>query len=77
MEYFLIEQGIYCLNNLEYVDAIGNNIINDCGDQKEICSVHPEHCYHFSGNFWWSKSSYIHKLPLLHINEKLLQQLLF
>ena len=74
MEYFLIEQGIYCLNNLEYVDAIGNNIINDCGDQKELCSVHPEHCYHFSGNFWWSKSSYIHKLPLLHINEKLLHQ---
>jgi hypothetical protein len=74
MEYFLIEQGIYCLNNLEYVDALGNNIINNCGDQKEICSVHPEHCYHFSGNFWWSKSSYIHKLPLLHINEKSLQQ---
>ena len=74
MEYFLIEQGIYCINNLEYVDAIGNNIINDCGDQKELCSVHPEHCYHFSGNFWWSKSSYIHKLPLLHINEMLLQQ---
>lgn len=74
MEYFLIEQGIYCLNNLEYVDAIGNNIINDCGDQKEICTVHPEHCYHFSGNFWWSKSSYIHKLPLIHINEKTLKQ---
>lgn len=74
MEYYLIEQGIYCINNLKYVDTIGNNIINDCCDQKDICYVHPKHCYHFSGNFWWSKSSYIHKLPLLHINEKLLQQ---
>lgn len=49
MEYFLIEQ-YSCLDLLPQYDAIGCNL-----------STYP--LRHFSGNFWWSKSSYIRTLP--------------
>jgi hypothetical protein len=58
MEYYIIENSKLCLNVLEDFDACGVNLI--------------ESPYkHFSGNFWWSKSDYIKKLPKLNtINNK-------
>ena len=73
MEYFLIEKGLICIDGLNYFDVIGNNIINQkCKDFNDVY-VNKNHCYHFSGNFWWSKSSYIkklHKLDLINLDEK-------
>ena len=69
MEYFLIEKGLLCLNNLYLYDVIGNNIINDYINDKIDSLVHPCHCYHFSGNFWWSKSSYISQLKNIDMQQ--------
>ena len=60
MEYFLIEKGLYCYVNLDYFDTIGCNILNECLNDE--AKVNPNHSYHYSGNFWWSKSSYIRSL---------------
>lgn len=73
MEYFLVEKGLKCIEGLHYFDVIGNNIINQkCTNFNDVY-VNKNHCYHFSGNFWWSKSSYIkklHKLDLSNFDEK-------
>ena len=66
MEYFLIEKGLYCYKNLNYFDTIGCNIINKC--DNEISKINNNHAYHYSGNFWWSKSSYIKNLKKLEIS---------
>jgi hypothetical protein len=50
MEYFVIENYENCLYHLKEYDACGVNLVN-------------EPSKHFSGNFWWSKSSHINKLP--------------
>jgi hypothetical protein len=68
MEYFLIENYQHCINNLHNYDTIGNNIVNMyCVNMNEIC-VNKNHTYHYSGNFWWSKKSYIDKLTFLNID---------
>lgn len=50
MEYFLVDNYQECIKALEECDACGVNL-------------RAEPVNHFSGNFWWSKSSYINKLP--------------
>lgn len=50
MEYFLIEKYEECISKLNDYHAVGCNL-----------SYMPT--IHFSGNFWWSKSSYIMNLP--------------
>jgi len=68
MEYFLIEKYQYCIDNLSFYDTIGNNVINSyCYDMDKI-AVNKNHTYHYSGNFWWSKKSYIDKLPFIEID---------
>ena len=68
MEYFLIEKFEHCINNLDVCDTIGNNIVNlHCCDINEVC-VNKNHSYHYSGNFWWSKKSYIDKLVFLNLD---------
>lgn len=67
MEYFLIEEGQYCMNNLHYFDTIGCNIINETNNK--LSNVNEKHCYHYSGNFWWAKSSYIKTLKKLEIDD--------
>lgn len=67
MEYFLVEQGLYCYKNLEFFDTIGCNIINE--GMNELSSVNDNHNYHYSGNFWWSKSNYIKNLNYLKVPE--------
>ena len=55
MEYFLIEKYEESIKYLDTFDTIGNNIVN-------------MHALHYSGNFWWSKKSYIDKLPYLDLD---------
>ena len=68
MEYFLIDNGLYCYNNLIYFDTIGCNILNK--SENNLSNISKNHCYHYSGNFWWSKSEYIKILNKLEIDEK-------
>jgi hypothetical protein len=68
MEYFLIEKGLYCISKLNYFDTIGCNIINETNNG--FSNVNEKHCYHYSGNFWWSNSSYIKSLKKLEIDKK-------
>lgn len=49
MEYFLIER-YSCLDFLPSYDALG-------------CNLTERPLRHFSGNFWWSKASYLRTLP--------------
>lgn len=49
MMYFLIDNHKICLDLLDYYDTVGCNYHNN-----------PER--HYSGNFWWTKSSYIKTL---------------
>ena len=67
-KYFLIDNANYCINNLDYYDTIGCNLINKCDDKS--CMIHEKHAYHYSGNFWWSKVSYLKLLVKLEIYEK-------
>ena len=70
MEYFLIfkfKECLHGLNELNY-DTLGNNILNSkCVDEKYV-NINPNHNLHYSGNFWWSKKSYIDKLDYIPIN---------
>jgi len=49
LAYFNIEQHETCLQGLETHDVVGVNL------QHEPCT-------HYSGNFWWSKASYLRTL---------------
>lgn len=60
MEHFLIEKYIKCVDFLETNDAIGISIC-DVGTDAKISNEN--HKFHFSGNFWWSKTDYLKFLP--------------
>ena len=66
MSYFLIENYEYCIKNLIKYDTIGNNIVNDFCTNDKSSFVNNDHTLHYSGNFWWSKKSYINNLPFLN-----------
>jgi len=70
MEYFLIMNYKLCIKNLEYYDTLGCNTINKHCENIDNVMVNKDknHTYHYSGNFWWSKKSYIEKLPFLQID---------
>jgi hypothetical protein len=68
MEYFLINKYNDCLKNLTYYNTLGNNLINSFIFEKEKVSVSDKHTMHYSGNFWWSKKSYIKTLPFLDLD---------
>jgi hypothetical protein len=70
MEYFLIINYKLCIKNLEYYDTLGCNAINELCENIDNVVVNKDknHTYHYSGNFWWSKKSYIEKLPFLQID---------
>ena len=67
MEYFLIEEGLYCYINLDKFDTIGCNILNK--KENNLSSVNSDHNYHYSGNFWWSNSNHIKELEYLKIDK--------
>ena len=61
MLYFLVEQHELCISKLfSGIQTVGCNFTD---------TNHPPH---FSGNFWWAKSSYISKLPLLIKNSPII-----
>jgi hypothetical protein len=66
MTYFLIENYEEILKNMDYFDAVGNNIINLHDNNR--CFINPAHTLHYSGNYWWSKKSHINKLPYISID---------
>jgi hypothetical protein len=72
MEYFLIDQFQICLNALIYhqLNTVGNNILNSkcIEEHSDLIHVNKEHCYHYSGNFWWAKSSYLKNLNYIQIH---------
>jgi hypothetical protein len=68
MEYFLIEKHNECLDYMDYYDCIGNNLVNFFCNNKEDSHVNKDHSLHYSGNFWWSKKSYITKLDYLPLD---------
>ena len=49
LSYFNIQKHETCIKSLEEYDTVGINLSSDP-------------CIHYSGNFWWSKSSYIRTL---------------
>jgi hypothetical protein len=68
MEYHLIENYEKCLSYLGIYDVIGSNIINTFDNDNKIVSVNGKHNYHYSGNFWWSKKSYIKNLVNIDVD---------
>lgn len=60
LEYFLIDKHQECIKYLEHNDAVGCLLTNG---GKDIKIKDENHKYHFSGNFWWSKTEYIKTLP--------------
>ena len=50
MLYFLVNKSDVCIKELETFDTVG-------------VDWRMEPCPHYSGNFWWSKSSYLKTLP--------------
>jgi hypothetical protein len=67
MTYFLIDNYVECIQGLQYYDTIGNNVVNMHCNNTNINFVNHNHTLHYSGNFWWSKKSYILKLNYLKL----------
>lgn len=68
MEYFLIDKYEECIKYLSIYDTLGNNIVNlHCYNKDDVC-LNNLHTYHYSGNFWWSKKSYIDKLNFIELD---------
>ena len=61
MMYFLVEKFETCVKLLNIGDTVGVNAINDGNLHHKIDNEN--HCLCYSGNFWWTTSSHIRKLP--------------
>lgn len=67
MEYYLINKHKICIDKLNNgYDAVGSIVINQGLTHHKI--LDENHCYHFSGNFWWSKTDYIRRLSKIPEN---------
>jgi hypothetical protein len=60
LEYFNIEEWETCVKNLSHSDTVGA--------LYWINEAHEKWKYFYSGNFWWSKSSYLSLLPEIDVN---------
>lgn len=60
MEYFTIENWKDCVLNLAHSDTVGA--------LYWINEAHEKWKYFYSGNFWWSKSSYLSSLPEIDVD---------
>lgn len=61
LEEHLIHNHKNCIDKLQDYDIVGGNFIDQGKKEQKI--LNENHCAHFSGNFWWSKTSYIRTLP--------------
>ena len=68
MQYFLIEKWMSCIDNLSIYNTLGNNVVNMNSENFEEVSINNSHTIHYSGNFWWSKKSYVKTLPYINID---------
>ena len=68
MEYFLVNKYKECINYLSIFDTLGSNIVNSFCCNKEFSRINENHTFHYSGNFWWSKKSYIDKLNYINLD---------
>jgi len=60
MEHFCIDNSEICISELENYDLVGCNYVMTKSISLKVHS-------HYSGNFWWSKSEFIRKLPNLDL----------
>lgn len=60
IEHVLINHYRECIKKLDNYDVIS---INLCDGGKDDTIHDEQHKMHFSGNFWWSKTSHIKNLP--------------
>lgn len=66
LEYFLIERHEECIALLDEHDTVGGNLCdvgNNMHDGSPLQIENENHKMHYSGNFWWSKTEYLSKLP--------------
>jgi hypothetical protein len=61
LEKKLVFQYEDCIKKLIDNDIVSINLINGGFKNQKISNE--DHCAHFSGNFWWSKTDYIKTLP--------------
>lgn len=61
LEKHLIYNHKNCIDKLQDYDIVGINFLDQGKKEQKI--LNENHCAHFSGNFWWSKTSYIRILP--------------
>jgi len=63
MEFWLVESHELCIYLMTKfnLDTIGCNLINKGIAKNKICNE--KHCWHYSGNFWWSHTKHIARLP--------------
>jgi hypothetical protein len=62
LEYFLIEQHQLCIDNLNNFKCVGVN-------QQYYINNENKYRNHYSGNFWWSTSEHIKRLPQINISD--------
>jgi hypothetical protein len=65
MTYFVVECWQDCQIGLNLYDTIGVNLIDEISVDA-IDNINEKIQWHYSGNFWWSKSSYINTLDECH-----------
>lgn len=66
LEHFLINDHGECISFLEQYDTVGGNLCdigNDMHDGSPLQIAKETHKMHYSGNFWWSKTEYLSRLP--------------
>jgi hypothetical protein len=68
MEYFLIQKHSDSIKYLSHYYTLGNNLINSHIYDKKNVAISDKHTLHYSGNFWWSKKSYINKLCYINLD---------
>lgn len=61
LEYFNIEKWKTCVEVLPDYDVVG---------AMYVCNGGPIYNNFYSGNFWWSKTSYLNKLPIIDVDSE-------
>lgn len=63
MEYFLLENHERCLRELRSCDTVGGNLCFLKRNEEYEDLYRPGHQLHYSGNFWWARTSHLKSLP--------------
>lgn len=73
LEHMLVFNFKTCLHLLDRgFDTVGVNAVNMFVEEHEFkMKVNPEHAWHYSGNFWWTTSSHLARLPALSLDHEI------